>query len=296
MIGNDFKYGNEWLSEYGLIMCEAEEGQQFVSRNIIKEEITALDPSPSHYNVAYNDALVQNFFVMKEAGLCGNQEDSRLSGDDIHFIRSWLESPKRPEELIVPIREDEMTVHYYGLFTDVQPYLHNDECYGLLLTFTCNAPYGYSDENISSYSINSSANPVLGTFFNLSAELEEYLKPTITIYSSDVFGDDESITITNTSDNGKEMSVTLPSGLSKIVIDCDKKIITGDDGELVTMSDIGVTLPTNQDINVVSTELYLFNWFTLIPKDNSLIFTPSTTNTIDRVEISVRYIIKAGGF
>lgn len=296
MIGNDFKYGNEWLSEYGLIMCEAEEGQQFVSRDIIKEEITALDPSPSHYNVAYNDALVQNFFVIKEAGLCGNQEDSKLSGDEIHFIRSWLESPKRPEELIIPIQEDEMTVHYYGLFTDVQPYTHNDECYGLLLTFTCNAPYGYSDYTTSVYSINSSARPVNGTFFNLSAELKEYLKPTITIYSSDVFDNGESITITNTSDNNKEMHITLPSGISKVTIDCDKKIIIGDEDSLLSMSDIGVTLPSNQNENIISTEFYLFNWFALVPKDNYLIFTPSSTNTIDRVEISVRYIIKSGGF
>ena len=277
-------------------MCEPEEGQQFVSRNIIKEEITAIDPSPSHYNVAYNDALVQNFFVIKEAGLCGNQNDSKLSGDEIHFIRSWLESPKRPEELIVPIREDEMTVHYYGLFTEIQPYVHNDECYGLLLTFTCNAPYGYSDEFISSYNINSSSTPVSGIFFNLSAELQEYLRPTVTIYSSNVFKKGESISITNVSDNGKEMHITLPRGISKVVIDCDKKIITGDNGELLTMSDIGVTLPSNQYTNIISTELYLFNWFTLVPKDNSLIFTPSGTNTIDRVEISARYIIKSGGF
>lgn len=296
MTGDDFVYNGEWLSVYDLIMVEPEDAQKFVSREIIKEDITSNRPSPSHYGVKYSDTLVLSFLVMKEEILCGKQSDAVISGDELHYIRSWLESPKRPAELVVPKTEDEMTVHYYGLFTEVQPYEYEGDCYGLYLTFTCNAPYGYSDEYKNEYDINSSSSSISGKFDNLSAELNEYLKPTITIYSSSTFGRGETITIQNTSDDDNEMSISLPRGLSEIIIDCQKKNITDENGNLISMDDIGIDLPISQDINYISADLYLFNWFSLVPKENIITFTPSRTNTIEKIEISVRYIIKSGGF
>lgn len=295
MIGEDFKFGSRWLSDYQMIMGEPEESQEFVSRNIERGEITSVRSRPNHYSIVYDDVLRLNFFIMKKDG-CERQEGFRMSGDDIHFIRSWLESPKRPTELRMPLNEDELTTYYYGLFTNVQPYIIDGDCYGLTLEFTCDSPYGYSEEQVLSYEIDGSSSEIQDEYMNISAELNEYTTPIVTIYSSNTFGSDESLSITNNSDDNQEMTVTLPEGLSSIKIDCDKKIVTDENGNLVSMDKIGINNPITDQFNLISTESYLFYWFSLIPGNNEITITPSNSNTISKVEISIRYIIKSGGF
>lgn len=296
MIGEDFMYGTSWLSEYGMVMCTPDEAQQFVSRTFDRAEITPLRPNPNHYSTAYSDTLVLNFFIMKGDG-CDSQEDYKLNGDEVHYLRAWLESPKKPTELVIPMEEDEMTTHYFGLFTDVQPFLNEGDCYGLLLTFTCNAPYGYSDElktRISEFY--SGVYPVQGRYVNMSAELEEYLKPMVTVVSNSTFSATDTLVIKNESDGNKQMSITLPLGKDKIVIDCQNKIITDGDGNLVPMGDVGVTIPVSGEYNFISTNSFVFYWLSLVPGDNKLLLTASENTTIDYVEISARYAIKSGGF
>lgn len=296
MIGEDFMFGKHWLSEFDMIMCSPDEAQEFVTRNISRGEITPNRPEPNHYSVSYSDTLVLNFFILRDDTICETQKDMRLTGDDLHYLRAWLESPKKPTELIMPLNEDEMTVHYFGVFTSVQPYLFNDECYGLELTFTCNAPYGYSDEKITTFNINSTSVAVSGICLNLSAEYENYLKPVIKITSVDTFGSGETLTITNETDNSNEMSLTMPEGLSGFIIDCEKRIVTDLSGNLLTLSDVGLNTPESSSYNFVSASLYRFYWLSLAPNANKLTFTPSQTNTIGKVYISTKYIMKAGGF
>ena len=296
MIGEDFMFGDKWLSEFGMIMCSPEEAQAFVSRSLDRAEITSTRAKPNHYTTRYEDSLNLNFLILKEDGICSNQENLKLTGDEIHFLRAWLESPKKPTELVVPLSDDEMNVHYYGVFSSVQPYDEEGNCYGLNLTFTCDAPYGYSDENIMRVKINGSASPVSGRIFNNSAEREEKLKPKITIFSADTFGSGEEITITNISDDNNSMHLEIPEGLEKLVIDCQKKIITDEDGNLISMDDIGVNVPVGGAYNFISTDMYLFYWLSLVPDLNQLTFTPSEQNTIKNIDISTRYIIKSGGF
>ena len=291
-------FDNTWLSEFEMTMCTPEEGQQFVTRMFDKADITSLHAAPSHYGSTYSDALILNFMIMKTDGLCGDQEDAKLNGDDIHYLRSWLESPKIPTEFVVIMEEDEYTVHYYGIFTSVQPYVVDDECYGLTLQFTCNAPYGYSDEQVSTIDIPSDVtNPVSVEIINVSAERKEYLKPTVTINAtSDTFGSGETLSIKNASDNDKTMSITLPEGKTQVIIDCQKKIITDGDGNLLSMSSIGLTLPTTTNYNFISTDTYLFYWLSFVADVNELEITASSGHHIQDIEISSRYIIKSGGF
>lgn len=292
-------FDNTWLSAFEMTMCTTDEAQQFVTRMFDKAETTSLHAAPSHYGSTYTDALVLNFMIMKTEAICGDQEDARLNGDEIHFLRSWLESPKLPTELMVVMDEDEMDVHYYGIFTSVQPYVIDDECYGLNLQFTCNAPYGYSDEQVYTiempYTIDD--NPIPAKIYNVSAERKEYLKPKITINTlNGTFGSNETLSIKNTSDGNKTMTITLPEGKTQMVIDCQKKIITDGDGNLLSMSSIGLTLPSTNNYNFISTDTYLFYWLSLVADKNVLEIIASTNSHIDTIEISVRYIIKSGGF
>ena len=295
MLGTDFTYGTKKLSDYQMIMAKPDDDQQFVTRAINKGEITSVRPKPNHYGVTYEDALVLNFFILKSAG-CNGQQYFKMTGDDIHSIRSWLESPKKPTELTVTLQDNTLTTHYFGIFTSVQPYVVGDECYGLNLEFTCDSPYGYSDESVLTYTLNGGSSAVSGSYNNLTADKESYIRPKITIESLDKFGSNETLSITNTSDSNKVMSVILPKDLSKLIIDCEKKIVTDETGALVPMSQIGITNPITGEYSFISTDQFAFYWFSLMPGVNNFSITPSATNTIKTVKISLRYIIKSGGF
>ena len=295
MIGDNFRYGSQWLSDYDMIMGMPNDEQQFVTRTINKGEVTSVRPRPNHYGATYEDALVLDFFIVK-GDICEGQENLKLTGDDIHYLRTWLESPKKPTELVVQMQDDTLTTHYYGLFTSVQPYLNQDECYGLYLKFTCDSPYGYSDKETLTYTIGSSGATIRDTYNNKTSDLEEYIHPIITINSSSTFGANETVSIGNASDNDNSMEITLPEGLSSLTIDCIKKIVTDENGALVSLSDTGIASPISSEYSFVSTDQFDVYWFSLIPGDNNIVITPSSTNTISTIEMSLRYIIKSGGF
>ncbi len=295
MLGLDFMYDGTWLSEYGMAMYDPRNEQTFASRHFDKSEITALRARSTHYGSTYDDVLQLHFLILKDDDNVENG-NYRLDGDELHFIRSWLESPKKPTEIIVTMDEDEMTTHYYGIFSDVQPYVHRGDCVGLYLTFTCDAPYGFSDEYSTSFGINGAQTSVTRLISNISAERDEYLRPTIIINSSGTFTQNNSVVIRNQTDNNVSMTVALPQGKSKIVIDCEKRIVTDENGTLVPLSDIGVTIPISNEYTYVSTESYFFYWLALLPDDNRITVTSSATNTISTVEIKYKFIVKAGGF
>lgn len=399
-----------------MMMCAPEDEQEFVTRTIDRGEITPNRSKPNHYSVSYDDTLLLHFFIMKKDG-CHKQEDFRMSGDELHYVRLWLESPKKPTELVVPENEDEITTYYYGVFTSVQPYIIDGDCYGLRLEFTCDSPYGYSEEHVltydiphkenlfynfnlidnsidlleaqknedNSYTINGviregsypepfmiigngfqvlnvgkyifnpggdeNTNVRLGyrrettglehnvihitdndymnrqwialdckighyfdneittpeiyrydavriddSIINISSEKNERLYPTIEITSTSTFGEDETISFINVSDNNRTMDVQMPHGLSKLVIDCEKKIITDEQNNLVALSDIGLTTPVNEEYDVISTDIFSFNWFSFVHGNNDFVIDLEKANSIDTIEMRVRFKIKSGGF
>lgn len=297
MIGEDFKFGDTWLSEFEMVMSSPEEDQQFAVRELDRAEITALRPAPNFYAMRYGETLELYASIIKESALCGSSDsDIFLSGDEIHYLRAWLEGPKVPTELILPSKEDEMTTHYFGVFTSVQPLLNEGVCYGLSLIFTCDAPYGYSDFIRKKVEFADGAKTNTFKFRTITSETEEYLRPVVTVHSPTTFTGQTTVTITNTSDNDGVMSFKLPSGKDTIVIDCQKKIVTDKDGNLIPMSAIGLTAPSSSYYNFISADMHIFHWLSLVGGQNMLTVTLSESGDVDYVEIGTRFLIKSGGF
>ena len=329
MLGNDFTYNGHSLSDYNMKMYDPENSQQFASRVIDKAEITSIRPIPNHYSTHYADVLTLNFFITKDNDEYPTQKDMRMSSDDINTLRSWLESPKKPLSLFVEAYDEDIVsndnddddestdIYYFGIFSDVQPFIVNQECYGLYLTFTCDSPYGFSDiidteyvlgnvkvleENGSDLITENDSDIYVedgyksAVYVNNSAEQNDYLKPIITIKSSNRFVSGETIRIKNATDGNKEMYLVLPSGKTSIIIDCKKKIITDGSGNIISLSDVGLTLPISSDYNFISSELYTFYWLRLLYGNNSLTFECPGGSTVSKITISARHIIKSGGF
>lgn len=298
MIGEDFIFASRYLSEFDMRMYDPEEEQQYVTTDYDSGEITSLRSKPNYYSITYTDRMTLNFLICYDNDIFYNQNEFELTGDDMNMLRSWLESPKTPTELIVLGDEDDQNTHYYGVFTSVQPFMVSKKCYGLYLTFTCNAPYGYSDVHTYSCPFSSSVTSQTKKIMNSSAEWKEYLKPVITVTSSSSngFGSGENLTIINKSDNDNTMTITLPQGIKKLIIDCEKKIVTNQDGALVSLSDLGITVPSTINYNFISTASVNFYWLSLVPNWNNLVIkTTKASHRIAKVDISMQFILKSGG-
>ena len=294
MIGIDFAYNDHKLSDFDMKMFDPEDNDQFVGREIIRSDISSVRATPNHFSAKYTDTLVLNFLIIRDDMLCFDQGDFKLSDSDIHTLRSWLEYPKLPQDLHATLDDESLSVHYYGIFTDIQPFIVAGTCYGLYLTFTCNAPYGFSDEISTTIQIESSDTDIEESVVNIEREFQEYLNPTIRIQSNDTFNGSEIISIKNRLSD-ETMTLTMPAGLETVVVDCQHKIITDENGQLISMNDIGIALPIIDQYNFISAEPYLFPWIRLYNGNNIMEISLSDTSTFDSIEFSTRYIIKSGG-
>lgn len=295
MIGEDFHYNNFWLSDYHMKMCSPNEAPQFAGRELDRSELSSVRSIPNHYSAHYSDTLTLSFLIVRDICLYPGKGQPKLSGSDIHNLRSWLESPRQPEPLFV-LPYDGTDTWYFGIFTDIQPFMVGPDCFGLSLTFTCNAPFGFSSVVSNTYEIDSRIGDISGSFFNGSSEQTEYLRPLIRISSKDRFQSAEKLRITNLTDNGRAMELTMPAGLAELIIDCRKKCITDEEGRLVALNEVGLSVPNASDSGYISAETFLFYWLRLAFGENRLVFSMPNPNTISGIEISTRYIVKSGGF
>lgn len=306
MLRSNFKYNGKSLSDFQMKMYDADEDPQGVARTIEKSQPNAARERPNHYTTFRNDVLVHHFLIIKDPDFYGDPYKLRLTDKDIHRLKSWLFSTKTPTELILPMDDEEIDVSYFGVFTDVQYYVPvQKSCYGLKLTFTCNAPYGFSPVTSKRFWINGAT--VAGDFINNTVEFADMLPPTIVIRANDgATFSGEQLVLQNKNDGNKEMKINLVTGLHRIDIDCDTKVTTGyymDDGtertRTLTLADLGLELYEAQQDNTRSFQLintYGIYWLKLTRGSNVLQFTTSDYSAPYSVEVRTRYIIEAGGF
>ena len=101
MIGEDFRFGSTWLSDFDMKMYDPSNEQAFPEIAIEKSDMSSQLSKPNHFGVYYPDVLTLEFFILKSYELFNTQDEFLLTGDDINTLRAWLESPKVPTELYV---------------------------------------------------------------------------------------------------------------------------------------------------------------------------------------------------
>jgi len=307
LLRSNFKYNGKSLSDFNMKMYDADEDPQGVSRTIEKAEPNAAREVPNHYTTYRNDVLTHHFLIIKDPEFYGSSADLRLTDKDIHILKSWLFSTTTPTELILPMDDEEIVVSYFGVFTDVQYFVPvQKSCYGLQLTFTCNAPYGFSPVTSKRFYITSAS--VDGDYLNNAVQFAKMTPPKIIIQASNgntFVG--ETLTLVNHKDSDKQMVIKLPNGLDRVTIDCQTKIAMGrttsngtSTESPLTLSDLGLQLFGVDDDSVRSFQaidvyrnLY---WLSLQHGSNALHFITTGFTHEYSVEIQTRYIIEAGGF
>lgn len=290
-----FFYNNKWLSDFNMLLYDAENEQAFVGKDIISLDINSVNSKANVFGTKYNDTLQINALICKDPDFYLTEEERKFTSYDIRNIRSWLMSPKTPMELI-PYSIDYETdnIRYFGLFTDIQPFIVSGRCFGLYITFKCDTPYGYSGEYTETYSMDG-LTTLDDIFYNTSDEQNEYLYPVIKIYPSSTASESDTLTIKNNSDNGNTMTVNLISG-DHFTIDTENMLVYDENDKQIPLSSIGWDINEIFDYNNVSTGTYSLYWLRFLYGENKITLSSSKSTSVNKVEISVRFIRKAEGF
>lgn len=307
MLRSNFKYNGRSLSDFGMKMYDPDADPQGVERTIDKAAQTSAREVPNHYATYRNGVLQHNMLIIKDPDLYESSNDLRLTEKEVHRIKSWLFSTTLPTELILPQDDEEIDVRYFGVFTNVQYFMPvRKTCFGLQLTFTCNAPYGFSPVTSKRFYLNSTE--VLGDYLNSAVEFAKMIPPTIVVgLQSDGTFTGEKLTITNKHDGNRSMTLLLPEGMDRITVNCDNKMVLGrttSEGASVehplTLHELGIAAfdaenTEDQSFQVVRLVDTLY-WLQLQHGSNALTFTIENYANPLYVEIQTRYIIEAGGF
>lgn len=293
MIGEDFIFNNQMLSEYGMKMFDPEGDVSWVSREVDRADLTSIRPRPNHYGTHYSDTEKLDFLIIRDDEIY-DRDNMELDGKEIDRLQTWLSSPKYPLGLEV-VNNDERDVIYYGIFTDIQPFIVAKRCYGLYLTFTCDSPYGYSQKKTTSLVLANSISVYTQNIHVHSAELNEYLKPIIKVTAQTTFNGAHRIIIKNTTDGNKTMTLILPTYSSYAIIDCEKKLITDSSGNVVPLEDTMVVTQNTDEYSFLSVFNAPLYWLRLLPHDNS-ISVQAPYGGVYKVEFTTQEIVKAGGY
>lgn len=293
MIYDTFYYNDKWLSDFNMKLFDAEDVQTFPTKEMISIDMNSESSKLKVLGSKFSDTLELKALICKDPDFYDEYEEMKFSSYDIRNIKSWLMSPKRTLEL-VPYTINQYTdnISYFGMFTDIQPFIVSGECYGLYITFVCDSPYGYSALYTQSYDM---ANRVSlsDVFENTSDEYEDYLYPEIKVYLSNY--QESTLTIKNYSDNENYMTIKIPN-CTEFTIDTYNMLVYDENKNALLLSDLGWDASEIFDYNNVGTGSYNLYWLRFVHGTNNLTFEIDKADVIEKIEISARFVRRADGF
>lgn len=239
-----------------------------LTREIVKGETTKFRPNANHLGTKYSDVLSFPITLIKEN--VDNQNEMVITREELRKITAWLSSPRLPQLLhFEDYEKNTEHIDYFGLFTEITPFISGNKIYGIELTFTCSSQYAFTE--IKTFTCNPDSNIVID---NTSDEWENCIYPLLEITPLET----GTITISNETDNNS-LKIKVKEA-NNLTIDCANLIIT-DKAGIVMLSDLGLTV---DDLD----SLY---WFRLIHGKNTISITGQAS-----VDISCRFLRKVGEY
>lgn len=147
MYAVDFEFANQRLSDYGCVVCHINTNSDIREVDIGCDiTFTTLKNNNSSKNYvtgsSYDNVYTATFDIMKYS--CNDFNDKYMTSLEVRSIMKWLNRRGYYKFRIVNEIADESDVHYYGSF-NVEQIIVGDKIVGLTLTFTSNAPFGFSN-------------------------------------------------------------------------------------------------------------------------------------------------------
>lgn len=271
--GKSFDYNGASTKDFNLIIVSDENISDFgMSKELLKGSSTKYRKTYNHFGAKYSNPLVFNIKLIKDVNYYSTQKELLFNENEISNIVAWLTSNDIPTLLHFKnycTNADE-NIDYFGVFTDIVPYVQNECVFGFITTFTCSSSYGFTKEyNYILDTTNSSIE-----IESMSDEYNDFVYPVIEIAPHST----GTIVLKNETDNDS-MTLNVQNG-NNIYIDCANQIIKNEAGNL-KLSDLGVSI----------SDISTFYWFRLLSEINVVTLSGNAT-----VTIRCRYPKKVGAF
>lgn len=143
----DFEYDGRMLSDFGCIVCSINSNSGNYDIDIGCDiSFTELKNNNtfrrSKTSSTYEKVYTATFDIMKYD--CNSRSEEYMTSLEAREIIKWLNREDYYRLRMVNNIADESNVYYYGSF-NIKQIMLGDNILGLTLTFTSNAPFGFSD-------------------------------------------------------------------------------------------------------------------------------------------------------
>ena len=227
--GSSFTFDGVSCDEYNLMIYDIDGGEsqddgQFTTRDPIEERLSR-SYLPLYYGSTFNKPL--EFKLVFGISQKGIQLRIPMDRWDMEAIATWLTGPDGYRELRIE-QGDLDAIHYRCMITELRQIAFGWETFAMECRVRCDSPYAYTDEAVFKYVVNLGLQDEL---YNRSTHCGFFLpKIRITGISSGLAG--RSVSIRNLSESGREtLLANIPTGVSEIVLDQQRGIITNNAGE-----------------------------------------------------------------
>lgn len=180
----DFEYDNQYLSDYGFIICdfnfggganEIDAGSTITFNKISRHSGKKYSLSSTQYD----ECITTSFDICKNPDIY-DPEDMEISNDEYRDIMRWL---NRREFLKFQVIDDgndnfERDTCYYNASFNIDKIKINEKLYGMRLTMETDKPFGYGQEQSVSWTFSDSN--VSKILSDISDEIG-YIYPTVII-------------------------------------------------------------------------------------------------------------------
>ena len=177
----DFIYSDQALSQLGFTTADFHNDEEIplaLQREIIKGETNNYRKRANHITTTYSGTLEMEFHLIKKAYDRRSLDDLEISKHEIRAVTRWLSSVSRPALLQIAVPEADEDLFYFGLFTNIETFTAGGRVYGLILTFTNDSPFAYSDIITDTFELQGHIDKVID---NNSDLLDDYCYPVIHI-------------------------------------------------------------------------------------------------------------------
>lgn len=227
MWATDFEFADKRLSDFGFIICHINTDSGFrdvetgsdMTFNTVKNNYSSKQYVTSS---SYENVYTTSFDIIKNPCDTGGKT-VYCTVEEIRRLNIWLCRREYRKLKFINVVEGDYNLNYYGSFNTKQ-IMNGSNIVGLSLTFTSNAPYGFSDELELEYEITSEYE-----HFSLSGDNDElgFIYPKVSIYFPNNCNEFQLLNITT----GTKLILRNCTADETIVIDGELKFIRTNEKE-----------------------------------------------------------------
>lgn len=214
MTGKNFTFNGISSAKYHVILCEFSspdtERDTGINYSVNKTELTPFKSITNTYAKQYEDVLSFDLGLCKEDGQAFTESERRE-------IVSWLTSPCQPALLTIQDPEGDdyhNSVEYFCTAVKYTEFIPSGNVHGLMFSMECNAPYGFTPEEITDFDITGEGTV---TIHNTSDDWEQDIYPLIRITGRE--SGMHTVTLRSSRYPEENMELTLRNGQT-LSVDC----------------------------------------------------------------------------